>query len=104
MSASTALATVFGGPMVGLQVDQAERAKKDQNRALAEQRRAQEDARNAAVSQQRSNDMAYAAANRKKPNINSLLANEQLDSSIGAAATILSKRRNPLASASLLGG
>lgn len=84
-------------------VHQAIDQRRQQKSALGRQRDAQEQARVAAIRTQRENEMAIAAANRRQPDLLSILDFEQRAASARAGTTMLTGPRgvtDPL----LLGG
>lgn len=108
-SIKTGLATLFGGPLIGLQVYQGELAERAQKRAAADQKAVEQEARNRALSQERKNAMAIKAANQKRPQVDSLLADAMGESRNGLASTMLTSfygvdlSKSQLSRSSLLG-
>lgn len=66
-----------------------ERTNKIQEQGLNRQRQAQQQAEDAARRQQKQAAEAYAAANRKQPNISDILASESELATQGPASTLL---------------
>lgn len=108
-SLNAALAWAFGGAGAGLAVYQGELAAREQRRALAAQKVAEQEARNRALSQERKNAMAIKAANKKRPQVDALLADAASESRQGIASTMLTSfygvdlSRSQLSRSSLLG-
>ncbi len=116
-SASTALATgvaVAGAAAAaagtGYSIYAGERADKAQKQALGEQRQAQQQAAAQAASQQRRSAQAMAAANRRQPDMGSIMAGAAEGAGGGPTSTMLTGPTgvNPqdlaLGRSSLLGG
>ena len=106
MAVTAAVAAVLS---VGLGVQQGQQSKQAQRRSLRLKQSGQEEAERRAIGEQRRSEQDQRRLNRKRPNLQSLLAGERGGSRGGAASTLLTGARGggrqlTLGRASLLGG
>lgn len=85
---SIALGALAAGGL-GYSVYSGEQARKEQKQALKLQKQEQSRAEARALSNERRAEQEYAAANRKKPDVNALLRAAQEAGKAGAASTML---------------
>jgi uncharacterized protein HemX len=78
---------------VGVSTYQGEQQRRAQKRSLLAQERAQAAADVRAASTKRQNDLDFAAANRKAPDLNYLIEAQQRRARQGAASTVLTSGR-----------
>lgn len=99
------LAFAFGGASIA----QSERQRRQQGRALRAQEQAQREATSRAAAERRRQETEQRRLRRRKPNVASLLGEEQRLSQRGAGATLLTgvtginRQRATLGHSSLLG-
>ena len=99
MAVSTTIAIV-GGLAVGAQVYQGEKQSSIQKKAMRRQEQAQNQSRNQAIGQEKLGRMAQAKANKKKPDIATLLGRNRATK--GPSSTMLTGTGG--AGGGLLGG
>jgi len=103
LATATALTALAGlaAASTGYSIYAGEQGRKQQKAALRQQEAAQRQAEARALSQQRSSEQAMAAANRKRPDVNAILAAAQEASKTGSASTMLTGPRGANGTSSL---
>lgn len=89
MGSGKSLGIGLGGGLFGQNIYEGQKADREQKRALRRQEKAQRDAEARAISQQRRSEQEFAKANRKQPDIGSILEGEQQAALSGASSTML---------------
>lgn len=89
MSGAVVAASIVAAATIGSTIYSSEQQKKSQEKALEQQKKAQTEAKTAAEVQAKSSEQAINAANKKSPDISSIMSEATQDAKGGAAGTML---------------